>query len=165
MNNHPNVIERFEMIVCPYPFIVRDGKILLTRRKNTGYMSGWYSLPAGHEEENERMIECLTREVKEEAGIIINPTHPKLVHVMHRKEEDVRMDLFFLVTEWVGTPTICEPDKCEDIGWFALDHVPKNTVPYIRVAIEAWQRGILYQEWGWSILPSCPGNKVSPSPP
>lgn len=137
------------MIVCPYPFIVKNGNILLARRKNTGYMPRKYSLPAGHEEENEAMMDCLTREVKEEVGISVDPAHPRLVHVMHRNEEDVRMDLFFLVTDWVGEPTICEPDKCDDIGWYAFDALPENTVPYIRAAIEAWRREIFYQELGW----------------
>ncbi len=147
--NHRFSTDRFTMIVCPYPLIVRDGKILLARRKGTDYMPGMYSLPAGHEEENEKMMTCLTREVQEEVGIVIDPKHPTLVHVMHRREEDVRMDLFFLVTEWRGTPIICEPDKCDDVGWYAADALPDNTVPYIRAAIVAWQRGILYQERGW----------------
>ncbi len=140
---------RFKMIVCPYPFIVRKGKILLARRQSTEYMAGKYSLPAGHEETNERLLDCLVREAKEEVGITIDPEHPKLVHIMHRNEEDVRMDLFFLVTEWNGTPRICEPDKCDDIGWYAFDALPEHTVPYIRDAIATWRKGILYQEWGW----------------
>lgn len=112
-------------------------------------MQGKYSLPAGHEEENERMLACLIREVKEEIGITITVGNAKLVHVMHRNEEDVRMDLFYLVTKWKGIPRICEPDKCDDIGWFPIVHLPSNTVPYVRAAIEAWRKGILYQEWGW----------------
>ena len=112
-------------------------------------MPGQYSLPAGHEEDNERMTDCLTREVYEEIGITISASHPTLVHVMHRNEEDVRMDLFFLVTKWKGIPRICEPDKCDDVRWFALNDLPQNTVPYIRAAIAAWQKGILYQESGW----------------
>ncbi len=137
------------MIVCPYPFIVRRGKILLTRRKNTSYMDGMYSLPAGHEETDESLLTCLVREAKEEVGIIIDPKTPALVHVMHRNEEDVRMDLFYLVSVWNGMPKICEPDKCDSMGWYAYSKLPQNTVPYIRAAIEAWQKGILYEEWGW----------------
>jgi mutator protein MutT len=150
MGTHHSIAERFTMIVCPYPLIVRRSEIFLARRQGTAYMPGKYSLPAGHEEANERMMDCLVREVKEEVGIRIDPIHPRLVHVMHRNELDVRMDLFFLVTQWKGVPKICEPHKCDAIGWFPFHHLPETTVPYIKAAIEAWQKGILYQEWGWT---------------
>lgn len=140
---------RFQMIVCPYPFLIRDQKILLCKRKNTDYMPGKYSLPAGHEETDERLLNCLVREAKEEVGIAIDPKHPVLVHVMHRKELDVRMDLFYVVTQWVGEPFIAEPNKCDGIGWFPFDAIPDDTVPYIRAAVDGWRKGILYQEWGW----------------
>lgn len=140
---------RFAMIVCPYPLIVRGDELLLVRRKNSGYMDGYYSLPAGHEEEDEPLMDCLVREAKEEVGITIDPSHPQLVHVMHRNELDVRLDCFFLVTKWEGTPSICEPEKCDEIGWFSLSLLPTQTVPYIREAIQAWQQGALYQQIGW----------------
>lgn len=144
-----HVIHRFKMIVCPYPILVKNGTVLLTRRKNTPYMPGMYSLPAGHEEADESMIACLLREVKEEVGIAIDPSVPVLSHVMHRKEEDVRMDLFFLVTAWRGTPRICESDKCDGIGWYTWDKLPDNTVPYIRAGIQYVRRGVFYSQEGW----------------
>lgn len=140
---------RFKMIVCPYPLFVRDGTILLGRRKKTGYMPGMYSLPAGHEEKDERMLACMKREVHEETGLTFRESDARLVHVMHRNEEDVRMDLFFLIQKWKGNPRIMEPDKCDDLRWFPLRRLPGNTVPYIRAAIAAWQDGLFYGERGW----------------
>lgn len=137
------------MVVCPYPFFVKERAILLGRRQNTVYMPGYYSVPAGHGEENERLLDCLARETREEIGITFNPGDARLVHVMQRSEEDVRMDLFFLIERWQGTPAILETDKCDDLQFFLLNALPKNTVPYIQSAIVSWQNGVFYDEWGW----------------
>jgi mutator protein MutT len=137
------------MITAAYPFYIKEGKILLGRRINTGYADGMYSLPAGHVEDGETLANCVVREAKEEIGVDIREADLDLVHVMHRKEEDTRVDFFFFVKKWKGTPTICEPDKCDDLTWFALDTLPENTVPYIRSAIEQWQKGIIYSNFGW----------------
>jgi len=140
---------RFTMIVCPYPLFVKDGRVLLTRRKHTGYMPGYYSLPAGHEEKDERLLACLAREAGEETGLTFDPSDAELVHVMHRKEEDVRMDLFFLIRSWHGELEIREPEKCDHMDWFPFDSLPERTVPYIRAAIAYWRHGVVYAETGW----------------
>ena len=48
--------------------IIRDstGKILTVKRKNTGYLDGWYGLPAGHIEGIETIKEAMQREIQEE---------------------------------------------------------------------------------------------------
>lgn len=84
--------QRFKMIASAYLFLVNDGKILLSRRFHTGYEDGNYSVPAGHVEDGETLIECLIREAKEEIGIEIEKKDVSLVHVMHRKEMDIRVD-------------------------------------------------------------------------
>lgn len=137
------------MIASSYPFYVWDGKVLLGLRVNTGYADGMYSLPAGHVEDGETLTDCVIRESKEEIGITIVATDLTLVHTMHRKENDIRMDFFFTVKRWTGVPTNCEPDKCDRLVWFPLESLPTNTVPYIRAAIELWQKGIIYSERGW----------------
>jgi len=72
-----------------------------------------------------------------------------LVHVMHRKEDDIRMDFFFTVDAWSTEPKNMEPDRCDDLLWFPLDGLPSNTIPYIRSAIEHNRRKIFYSEFGW----------------
>lgn len=144
-------VSRFKMIASSYPFYVRDGKILLSRRKNTGYADGMYSLPAGHVEDGESLTTCVVREAKEEIGVTIDPLDLQLVHTMHRFETDIRMDFFFIVHKWSGEPTNCEPEKCDDLEWFAVSALPTNIVPYIRAAIENWEKGIIYSERGWIV--------------
>jgi 8-oxo-dGTP diphosphatase len=140
---------RFKMIASGYLFLIKDNQILLSRRFQTGYKDGMYSLPAGHIEDNERMSLGTTREISEEIGLDIAPEDLKLVHIMHRKEDDIRMDFFFVAEEWKGEPENKEPEKCDDLSWFPLNELPKNTIPYIAAAIEAYQRGEFYSEFGW----------------
>lgn len=141
--------DRFKMIASGYVFFARDGKILLLKRKNTGYMDGWYSVPAGHIEDNESVTYGTLREIKEEVGVQLTSKNVSLVHVMHRKENDSRMDFFFVAERWEGDPKNIEPEKCEGLNWLSIVSLPENTVPYIRTAIENWQKKIFYSEFGW----------------
>ncbi|OGG14305.1 hypothetical protein A2875_01995 [Candidatus Gottesmanbacteria bacterium RIFCSPHIGHO2_01_FULL_46_14] len=49
----PTARDRFKMIASSYLLCIRDDMILLSRRHNTGYEDGNYSLPAGHVEDDE----------------------------------------------------------------------------------------------------------------
>jgi ADP-ribose pyrophosphatase YjhB (NUDIX family) len=137
------------MIASVYGFFIRDEKILLLRRLHTGYEDGKYSLPAGHVDDNESFITAVCREIKEETGVTVSSTDIDLVHIMHRKENDIRMDFFFLVKSWKGQIENTEPDKCDDLSWFSLHNLPDNIIPYIKTAIENYQKRILYAERGW----------------
>ncbi len=141
--------DRFTMIASSYFFFIRDGKILLLRRKNTGYEDGKYSLPAGHVEEGESLRAAGAREFFEEIGVRVKPADLRLVHVMHRRENDIRLDFFFTADIGRQTPVNNEPEKCDDLRWFPLDHLPPNTIPYIRQAVECYQKKIFYSEFGW----------------
>lgn len=142
-------MDRFKMIASSYLILVVDGNILLSRRFNTGYEDGNYSLPAGHVEEGETLTECVAREAREEIGVMVPPDHYTLVHVMHRKHMDIRMDFFFVAQIENQRPVIREPEKCDDLRWFPLKKLPVNTIPYIRHAIECYQEKIFYSEFGW----------------
>lgn len=141
-------MSRFTMIASSYLILVRNGNILLLRRKNTGYEDGKYSLPAGHVEDSESLTQAASREIFEEIGIRIKPTDFTLVHVMHRREKDIRVDFFF-TAQTTQEPVNKEPDRCDDMNWFPLTHLPDNTVPYIRQAIERFAKKQFYSERGW----------------
>lgn len=141
--------ERFKIIASVYLLFVKDGKILLLRRANTGYEDGNYGLVAGHLDEHEPLTQAAIREAKEESGAIISPADLELKVVMHRKGQDGRMDFFFEVKKWQGKITNTEPKKCSDLSWFSLNNLPPNTIPYIKEAITCYQKGIAYSEFGW----------------
>ena len=142
--------ERFKLIPTSHLVLLKDNKILLLRRYNTGYEDGKYSVVAGHLDGNETFIQAMVREAKEEANIIIKPEDLDVVHVMHRKvPEEERIDFFITAKKWDGTPQNMEPHKCDDIRWFDIDDLPKNIIPYVKQAITCFRNNIFYSENGW----------------
>lgn len=146
--------ERFKLIASVYLVLIRDNKILLSRRYNTGYFDGNYSFPAGHLDGNETLKQGMVREAKEEIGVDLEPNNLELIHVMNRKiPNDERLDFFFSAKKWLGEPKIMETDKCDDLSWFELNNLPKNIIPYIRQAIDCLLNNIIYSEReGYEIL-------------
>lgn len=142
--------ERFKLIASVYILLKRNGKILLLRRFQTGFEDGNYGLVAGHVDGKETITKAMVREAFEEGGIKLNPQKLKLVLTMHRWCGDhERIDLFFEAKSWTGTIENKEPEKCDDLSWFPTNRLPKNTIPYIKIAIKCYLKGINYCEFGW----------------
>lgn len=141
--------KRFKMTPTSHLILMKDGKILLAKRCNTGWMDGNYSVPAGHLDGNETFLQAMVREAKEEAGIDIDEKDLQVVHVMHRKTDHERIDFFIQAKKWSRIPRIMEADKCDDMQWFDLDNLPENTIPYIRQAIQMIRNKVFYSEHGW----------------
>lgn len=143
--------ERFKYIGASYLILMKENKILLSKRVNTGFMDGYYGLPAGHLDGNETAREGGVREVKEEIGINIEPKDFKVVHVMHRKAEyDERIDFFMTTEKYTGEIKNCEPYKCDELKLFPVDNLPENMIPYISEAIKNYLNNVFYSEWGWN---------------
>jgi 8-oxo-dGTP pyrophosphatase MutT (NUDIX family) len=130
-------------------FLFRGDQILLLRRYQTGYMDGYYSVPAGHLDGEETVRMAGVREAREEIGVGINPADMVFAGVFHRHEGDERVDFFVQVRSWSGEPVNTEPEKCDELRWADLGALPENTVPYVRRAIENFQGGIPFEEFGW----------------
>ncbi|HVX91378.1 MAG TPA: NUDIX domain-containing protein [Candidatus Paceibacterota bacterium] len=142
--------QRFTYIGSVFLFLIEDGKILLQRRANTGFMDGWYGVPSGHLDGGETAREGGAREFREEIGIIVKPEDLTIVEVMHRKaDRDERIDFFMTARAYEGTIENKEPEKCDDLAWFPLEALPENMIDYIKAALEAYQRGEQYAEFGW----------------
>ena len=140
---------RFKFPSAVHLFLIRDGRILLLRRFNTGYEDGNYSVVAGHLDGGEKVRDAAVREAAEEVGILIVPQDVEVVGVMHRKSNDERIDWFVTIRRWTGEIRNAEPDKCDDLAWFAPDRLPPNIIPYVRRAIENYTRGIWFDSFGW----------------
>ena len=76
--------KRHQNIPSSYLVLIKDGKVLLLRRFNTGFEDGKYGLAAGHVDKGETFTQCIIRETEEEAGLLLKPEDLKVVHVMHR---------------------------------------------------------------------------------
>lgn len=72
-------------IPASYLILIKDNKILLLRRANTGFKDGFYSMVAGHVDPGETFTDCIIREAQEEAGITLTIQDISVMHMMHRK--------------------------------------------------------------------------------
>ncbi|MCG2783504.1 MAG: NUDIX domain-containing protein [Anaerolineae bacterium] len=135
--------------IAVHLLFIKDEKVLLLRRFNTGYEDGNYSVVAGHVDAGETVTQTAIREAQEEAGVQIAPENIEVVHVIHRKSNDERIDFFVQVNAWDGDIRNMEPDKCDDLSWFPLADLPVNIIPYVRNVIQDAGSGIFYSEYGW----------------
>ena len=140
---------RFKFPVTVHLFFLREDRVLLLRRFNTGYRDGEYSLPAGHLDGGETVTAAAIREAMEEIGVRIHGDDVHFSSVMHRREGDERVDFFVEIRNWQGEPVNNEPHKCDELRWTALNSLPQNTIPYIRQALNNHFRGVRFDEFGW----------------
>lgn len=101
-------------------------------------MDGYYDLPAGHLENQEKLKEGAARELKEEAGITVEPDDLKLIHLHqnHHVPEQPHYGYIFLAKKWQGHPKLVEPEKSDDIDFFSLDNLPQKITPYVKEALD-----------------------------
>ena len=142
--------KRLRLPVAVHLFFVRDGRVLLLRRCNTGYEDGNFSVPAGHLDGGEQVVAAAIREAREEVAVEIAPTDLRVVGVMHRRAEDERIDFFLATEAWTGGATNAEPAKCDELAWFPLDALPENVIPYVARALANYRRGIWFDSFGWA---------------
>ena len=140
---------RSKFPVAVHMLFFRDQEVLLLRRYNTGYEDGNYSLVAGHLDAGETVTQAAIREAGEEVGVTLGPDDLRVAHVMSRKSNDERIDFFIEVRHWEGEITNREPEKCDQLAWFALTALPDNMIPYVRAALERCRQGLYYSEFGW----------------
>jgi 8-oxo-dGTP diphosphatase len=138
--------ERFKAVISVHIILMRDNKILLGQRQNTGYSDGLYHLPAGHLDPDETFVDATLRETKEELGIDLSPQDIDLVYVIHHHE---RVGLFFMTENPQQEPQNMEPDKCSRLDWFELNKLPENMVAYAKHAITEWAQGKKFGVFGW----------------
>ena len=133
--------------VTVHLFFFRENQILLLRRFNTGFRDGEYSVPAGHLEGGETVMEAAAREGAEEAGVNIPLNGMTFSTVLHRIEGEERVDFFVVINQWDGEPFNAEPDKCDDLRWVDVDALPTSIIPYVKQALENHQKGIPFDEY------------------
>lgn len=145
-------MERFKLVVAVHLILIENGKILLLRRYNTGYEDGNYSVVAGHIDGNESVIKAMQREALEEAGIHIKEEDLEIVHVMHRSSKDREsIDYFLTCKSYTGNIQIMEKDKCDELAFYDLDKMPSNMIPYVKKAIDYYQKNNPFSVYGWNM--------------
>lgn len=123
--------------------IIKDGKVLLGRRKNA-HGAGEYAFPGGHLDHLESFEECARREVREECGLEIDtPQFQFLANVLaYRPKHYVHVGL---VAEWIaGEPSNNEPKLNESWQWYSPDALPQPLFEPTRLAFEHLRTGQIY---------------------
>ena len=104
--------------------VVRDGRVLLGRRRGSHGAETW-SLPGGHLEYGEAPEECARREVTEETGLIVGQlVSAGFTNDLFRDEDRHYVTLFYRAKVADGEPTVREPDKCSEWRWFEPQRLP-----------------------------------------
>lgn len=129
---------KLKVVPSVFTAVFKDGKVLLVRRSNTGWMDGFWDLPAGHLEDQELLKDGAARELKEEAGLLVKTKDLKLVHVHqnHHRPHEPHYGFIFSAAKWTGEPRIVEPEKCDGMDFFALDDLPVKITPYVKQALD-----------------------------
>ncbi|MDB5190203.1 MAG: hypothetical protein JWN49_529 [Parcubacteria group bacterium] len=141
-------MEKFTYLVVVNIILIKDDKVLLARRFNTGYFDGDYEMPSGHMDGHETVRAAAVREALEETGVTIKEEDLEVAHVMHRfGEKYERIEFFLTASEWEGEPAVMESEECDDLQWFALDELPSNMIPKSKAGLQYALAGEAFSEF------------------
>jgi 8-oxo-dGTP pyrophosphatase MutT (NUDIX family) len=127
---------------------VRDSRVLLALRENTGYADGLWNLPSGKVEAGEDLLAAAVREAREEIGVVVSDARLATV-VHHHSPYGARVGFFFEALAWSGEPVNAEPHKCGGIGWYPLDALPADTVPYTSAGVTQYLKNEPFGTLDW----------------
>jgi 8-oxo-dGTP diphosphatase len=117
-----------------------EWKILTVKRQNTGYMDGYYGLPAWNMEWKEMPRDAMKREILEEIWVHVQNEDLRLINITHRVQDDrVVVDYYFEVLHYEWIPFNAEPHKSEWIYW--IDATEEEKIQFIESLkrIEKWE--------------------------
>jgi 8-oxo-dGTP diphosphatase len=115
-----------------------EGRVFLTQRgpqaKNE---RGMWEFPGGSVEFGETLVDALVREMQEEYGITIEAGDLLDVfdHILP-DEGQHWVSPTYICRIIAGEPSILEPAKCSQIGWFHLDQIPEPLTSITRHNLE-----------------------------
>ncbi|MEQ1408125.1 NUDIX domain-containing protein [Neorhizobium sp. Rsf11] len=102
-----------------------DGKVLLCRRMKAPE-AGFWSIVGGKVDLMELSADAARREAEEESGLRIGK-----VEFLCAAEEITEADrqhwisMIYVTRDFIGEPTLMEPDKLSEIGWFDPKNPPR----------------------------------------
>lgn len=128
----------FRVVPAVLVAAIKDDKILMIERQNTGYRDGWYALPGGHLEPGESLQEGAARELLEEVGLKVDPQELELFHIYHNDQDDTGrayIGFVFRAKNWTGEPTPGD-ERTSKVDFFSPEKLPNKTIPYLIPAIK-----------------------------
>jgi 8-oxo-dGTP diphosphatase len=103
---------------------VRDGLLLLGLRKGSAGEGQW-GLPGGHLEHEERLTDCILREITEETGMVAeSAVFAAVVNDPKQPAEKNYINFAFELHGVTGEPEVKESEHCSEWKWFSLTALP-----------------------------------------
>lgn len=120
-----------------------DLAVLITRRKVTSVLGGYWELPGGKIEPDEAHHDCLVRELREEVGIEVEPMH-RFDQIDHEYDHAHVRLLPFLCRRLRGLPRALEVDEVRWVRPRELDGYtfPPPNAPLIASLVELFEQGV-----------------------
>jgi mutator protein MutT len=105
--------------------VFREGKLLITQRYTSAHLGGLWEFPGGKREPDESFEDCLTRELGEELGIVVEVG--ELVESLSHDYPEKTVLLRFYRCRWLER----EPEKlgCPDFRWVTREQLPEYEFP------------------------------------
>jgi ADP-ribose pyrophosphatase YjhB (NUDIX family) len=135
------VQHRRRVVVDVILLLMRNGRILLRERANTGYGDGAYEPPTGQLTDRETIVETAIRVASAEAGFAIRAENVSLAHVMHDVSGSGRIAFFLTVSGWQGEHI---PSGAR---WFPVGNLPTNMLDRSRVALRNYAEGMRFSTY------------------
>ena len=140
--------ERIKIIPGADMLLLKNGQVLMMLRKNTKIDDEKWGIPSGHVEGEESPLEAAIRETKEEVGVSVLSEQAKFVHTTYKVDktidDQVRVNFTFISENWLGAPSVCEPDKCGGVKWFDLNNLPENISFHANHVLTKYRSGDFY---------------------
>jgi 8-oxo-dGTP diphosphatase len=137
--------------------LMRNGRILLRERANTGYGDGAYEPPTGQLADRETIVETAIRVASAEVGIAIRAENVSLAHVMHDVSGSGRIAFFLTVSGWQGDYPLSSgglggvvppgASRAPGARWFPVSHLPTNMLDRSRVALRNYAEGMRFSTY------------------
>lgn len=116
--------------------VIRDGMVLMGRRKSPLGMGTW-AFPGGHLEFGETVGGCAVRELEEETGLKATICELGGWSSSLISPDKHYITLFCYVRAFEGEPQLLEPEKCEGWEWFEWNCLPKPLLSTIDPIVES----------------------------
>ncbi|MBM3894591.1 NUDIX domain-containing protein [Candidatus Dependentiae bacterium] len=145
-------MSKFLMPIFSAILLIRDNKIcLLKRSKNARLLPGFYALPGGGIDGNERIPDAAAREALEELRITVQPKDLQCVHTTHVKTPDNQeyINFYFLTKTFSGEPQNTEPEKCDGVFWFDMNELPTDLLPNHKKVLDLIKENKTFSDFGW----------------
>ncbi len=118
-------------------YVVNDGKVLLSRRANTGWKDGFLCAPGGHVEQDETPTRAMIREIHEELGVTVRPDDLEFLCVAVRNTSPTEYVAYeFVLRDSAYTFSNNEPDKCSELVWVDPARLPDDIIEDFKSIIE-----------------------------